>query len=94
MNEALSSARRYHWRGETVNDFVCESHAGVQDFNFLETTANQQLTLNMVAVEVEPNRQAYAGLIQGNPDQLLKIIEAHTLGPNLFCSDSSSSSAG
>jgi hypothetical protein len=84
MNETLRNARRYHWLGETVEDFVCEPHAGVQDFVSDRATIDQQMTLNMVASEVEPNRQACAELIQGNLDQLLKFIEAHTLGPNLF----------
>lgn len=30
MNETLRNARRYHWLGETVEDFVCKPHAGVQ----------------------------------------------------------------
>lgn len=31
MNEAEKSARRYHWLGESVTDFVCEPHAAIQD---------------------------------------------------------------
>src|SRR5947209_1942233 len=31
MNEGLGNARRYHWLGESVDDFVCEPHAAVQD---------------------------------------------------------------
>src|SRR5439155_10422490 len=31
MNEARGNARRYHWLGETVDDFVCEPHAAFQD---------------------------------------------------------------
>src|SRR5689334_19394845 len=30
MNEGLGNARRYHWLGESVDDFVCEPHAAVQ----------------------------------------------------------------
>ncbi len=36
MNDDNGWARRYHWLGETVEDFVCEPHHGVQD----ATTAN------------------------------------------------------
>jgi uncharacterized protein len=84
MNEALRNARRYHWLGERVDDFVCEPHAAVQDFGSGGTKTTEQMTLNMVAAEVEPNRQACADLIQQHPDQLLKIINTQTLGPNLF----------
>jgi hypothetical protein len=31
MNEEQKAARRYHWLGESVDDFVCEPHAAIQD---------------------------------------------------------------
>ena len=31
MNEELGWARRYHWLAESVEDFVCEPHAAVED---------------------------------------------------------------
>ena len=31
MNEAERAARRYHWLGETVTDFVCEPHSAISD---------------------------------------------------------------
>jgi len=31
MNEEAGYARRYHWLGETVSDFVCEPHNAVED---------------------------------------------------------------
>ena len=37
MDEANGWARRYHWLAESVDDFVCEPHAAVQDFG--EATA-------------------------------------------------------
>jgi len=51
-------ARRYHWLGESVEDFVCEPHAAIQDLaeRPAETvpkmagSGNRQLTLlNLVA---------------------------------------------
>src|SRR5436190_16578983 len=63
MNDALGNARRYHWLGESLEDFVCEPHAAVQDLaengnpNRFPIQAGQ-LTLNMVASEAEQNREA------------------------------------
>jgi uncharacterized protein len=31
LNEASGWARRYHWLGERVDDFVCEPHAAIQN---------------------------------------------------------------
>jgi len=31
MNEDTGWARRYHWLGDSVDDFVCEPHAAIQD---------------------------------------------------------------
>ncbi|MCG3180418.1 MAG: hypothetical protein BIFFINMI_02779 [Phycisphaerae bacterium] len=31
MSDATGCARRYHWLGETVDDFVCEPHQGIGD---------------------------------------------------------------
>lgn len=44
MNEANRYARRYHWLGEGVADFVCEPHAAV-------CSDTRGETLNMVATE-------------------------------------------
>jgi hypothetical protein len=33
MNEQSGWARRYHWLGESVDDFVCEPHAAIQDLS-------------------------------------------------------------
>jgi hypothetical protein len=89
MNETLGNARRYHWLSETIDDFVCEPHAAVQDLaesspGDNDKAANPQLTLNMVAREAEGNRKASAELIREHPDKLLQLIEAHTVGPTLF----------
>lgn len=36
MNDASGWARRYHWLGESVDDFVCEPHAAIQNLSDLE----------------------------------------------------------
>jgi len=49
MNEASRYARRYHWLGETVSDFVNEPHSAI-----LSETRGQ--ALNLVASESDPAR--------------------------------------
>ncbi|MFP3975334.1 MAG: DUF763 domain-containing protein [Dehalococcoidia bacterium] len=44
MNSDTRYARRYHWLGETVSDFVCEPHAAI-------CTQQRGEALNLVAVE-------------------------------------------
>ncbi|MDR7387488.1 MAG: DUF763 domain-containing protein [Armatimonadota bacterium] len=57
------TARRYHWLGEAVRDFVCEPHAAV--------CAQQTVpTLNLVAEESGPARQAITALSRERPDRL------------------------
>jgi len=89
MNEQLGWARRYHWLAESVEDFVCEPHAAVEDM--AETSpGNEQdgkrqlMLLNMVAEEAEDNRRGSAALIRESPDWLLGEIERLTEGPTLF----------
>ena len=66
MNEHSRWARRYHWLGEEVVDFVSEPHHAVCcDYR-------QESILNMVAAESEENRQASVLLSRENPEQLLK----------------------
>ncbi|MGA2059769.1 MAG: DUF763 domain-containing protein, partial [Thermoguttaceae bacterium] len=69
-------ARRYHWLGESVEDFVCEPHSAIQDLaeRPLKTTTSmvgsgeRQLTLlNMVAEEAGENRRASAALVREPP---------------------------
>ncbi len=50
MNEKNRCARRYHWLGEDVQDFVCEPHAAICSQGFGGT-------LNMVAGESEQARE-------------------------------------
>ncbi|NLX12782.1 MAG: DUF763 domain-containing protein [Phycisphaerales bacterium] len=76
MNEADRYARRYHWLGSAVRDFVCEPHQAVAS-----PPARSPDLLNMVAGEAGPSRDRSAELARMNPDRLLREI---TVGPSLF----------
>jgi hypothetical protein len=97
MNEQSGWARRYHWLGESVDDFVCEPHAAIQDLADAQAeevaqpanpdepgTKRQLLLLNMVAAEAGDNRRGSAGLVREKPDWLLGEVERLTEGPTLF----------
>jgi hypothetical protein len=93
MDEDSGWARRYHWLGEGVEDFVCEPHAAVQDLaeQPAEMTpgqagdAERQLTLlNMVAEEAGENRRASTALVREPPGWLMDEVERLTEGPTLF----------
>jgi uncharacterized protein len=89
MNADAKTARRYHWLGETVDDFVCEPHGAISDLTAPQRTergpAGRQLRLlNMVAGEAGDNREKSAALVRENPDWLLSEIERFTEGPTLF----------
>jgi hypothetical protein len=55
MNEATRYARRYHWLGERVIDFVNEPHSAI-----LSEARGQ--ALNLVATESEPVRTTITGI--------------------------------
>jgi hypothetical protein len=93
MDEKSGWARRYHWLAESVEDFVCEPHAAVEDLADRPAGAaagpgpgveRQRMLLNMVAEEAEENRRASAALIREPPGWLLAQIERLTEGPTLF----------
>jgi hypothetical protein len=65
MNEATRWARRYHWLGTAVKDFVCEPHAAVCG----EPDAD---VLNMVAREGEDSRRASAALAREEPERVMR----------------------
>lgn len=76
MNERNGYARRYHWLGSTVADFVCEPHTGVAS-----PPADEPSLLNMVAQEAGDSRTRSAELARIQPDRLLREV---TAGPSLF----------
>jgi hypothetical protein len=85
MNEQARCARRYHWLGETVTDFVCEPHYAVEDLVFVVRSTPRDLPLlNMVASEAVDNRSGCAELARQKPDWLLGEIRRLTEGPTLF----------
>ncbi len=69
MNETNLYARRYHWLGEMVSDFVCEPHSGI----CTQTTAD---VLNLVANESGQARETIAQIAsQDKPDQIVDELK-------------------
>ena len=69
MNEENHYARRYHWLGEKVTDFVCEPHSAVCS----EANGN---TLNLVASESSGARDTIADITrQENPDKIMAQLQ-------------------
>jgi hypothetical protein len=63
MNENSRYARRYHWLGEKVNDFVCEPEAAIcsqakgKALNLVATeSAKARQVITLVASEEKPNK--------------------------------------
>ena len=85
MSDATRYARRYHWLGESVDDFVCEPHHAIDDLSSEpRQEPNGQYLLNMVASEAAANRKSSADLINWNPDKLMYELRRVTDGPTLF----------
>jgi hypothetical protein len=76
MNETNRYARRYHWLGETVDDFVNEPHAAI-----LSEARGQ--TLDLTAGESQPARTTITGIVTGEqPEKVvaeLKRLKTLTL---------------
>jgi len=74
MNEINRFARRYHWLGEGVKDFVCEPHWAV-------CCDERREGLNLVALESAMSRSAIEALAMEKPEFLIqegkKAIELH-----------------
>ena len=78
-------ARRYHWLGESVDDFVCEPHQVIHDSSTpLQHRASDTMLLNMVAREAQENREASAALVREQPDRIMDKLSRVTEGPTLF----------
>jgi hypothetical protein len=70
MNEENRYARRYHWLGEKVSDFVCEPHSAV-------CSESNAVTLNLVASESSNARDTIAGITrQENPDKIMAQLQS------------------
>jgi hypothetical protein len=61
MNTGKKRARRYHWLGDRVNDFVNEPHSAIC------CDRKEKQVLNLVARESGDNRSAIATLASENP---------------------------
>ncbi len=69
MNEATRYARRYHWLGETVTDFVNEPHSAI-----LSEAGGQ--VLNLVASESNPTRTTIAQIATNQkPEAILAELK-------------------
>lgn len=68
MNEENRYARRYHWLGEKVEDFVCQPHAAV-------CCDHRQQTLNMVAEDSSQCRSASTFLSRKEPEKITSEVE-------------------
>ncbi|MBI4308361.1 MAG: DUF763 domain-containing protein [Chloroflexi bacterium] len=74
MNEQTRYARRYHWLGEAIRDFVCEPHAAI-------CSDARSEALNLVAQESDRARLAIPQIVtQEKPEKLLaELKRAKTL---------------
>lgn len=72
MSDGNGMARRYHWLGDAVEDFVVEPHAAV-------CCDEKHPFLNMVASESEDARSISASIAGRSPEKVLKDIEAVNL---------------
>ncbi|UCF18561.1 MAG: DUF763 domain-containing protein [Gemmatimonadota bacterium] len=61
MHEEARSARRYHWLGSRVADFVCEPHSAIC------SQRREQLVLDLVADEAAGARSAAAAVARAHP---------------------------
>ncbi len=68
MNEYNKYARRYHWLGESVDDYLSNPHAAIS------CDLKEENSLNMVDMESEKAREISVDLICDNPDHLRKYF--------------------
>ncbi len=69
MNPENRYARRYHWLGELVRDFVCEPESAIC------CDRREPVALNLVARDSEGARTASTTLSRQSPDRLLPEVE-------------------
>jgi hypothetical protein len=69
MNEQNRMARRYHWLGDDVTDFVVEPHKAV-------CCDERHKSLNMVARESGDARNMSAAIAREKPENVLKDIKS------------------
>lgn len=69
MDTASQTARRYHWHGSSVKDFIVEPHVGIA------TQEKKQRTLNLTAREGEANRATSVDLAGSNFTALMRDLQ-------------------
>ena len=72
MNQETRYARRYHWLGESVDDYLEEPHVGIC------CDSQTDNTLNMTALESDNARDVSVDLICDNPEHLKKYFKDRT----------------
>ncbi|MCA9057992.1 MAG: DUF763 domain-containing protein [Planctomycetaceae bacterium] len=73
MNEDEKAARRYHWLGEGVNDFVCEPHAAISDLTIAERSGSRPNA-------VPGQRSLFRDDEESAPSGLLNMVAAEAAG--------------
>jgi hypothetical protein len=68
MHEGARSARRYHWLGEHVFDFVCEPHTAIC------SERREQSVLNLVAAESAGARSTAAAVARERPERVQREV--------------------
>ncbi|MBN1348367.1 DUF763 domain-containing protein [candidate division KSB1 bacterium] len=68
MNDATRYARRYHWLGASVKDYVCEPHAAI-------CCDHKNRHRNLVAKASEANRELSAQISHEKPEKLVREIK-------------------
>jgi uncharacterized protein len=71
MQPELRSARRYHWLGAAVHDFVDEPHAAIAA---LDGTAGGADVINLTDRRARPSRAAQLQLLASGPDRALQAL--------------------
>ena len=64
MNDRNHYARRYHWLGESVTDYVNEPHSAI-------ASQEKSATLNLVAEESGPARSTIAGIAHDEKPEII-----------------------
>ncbi|HAA90065.1 MAG: Uncharacterized protein XD63_0993 [Thermoanaerobacterales bacterium 50_218] len=73
MNQTTRRARRYHWLGSKVEDFVNEPHAAIC------CEQREKSVLNLVAEESKKSRQMIAELSNCRPEEIVREYTHLTL---------------
>ncbi|MDY6912714.1 MAG: DUF763 domain-containing protein [Chloroflexota bacterium] len=69
MNSNTRYARRYHWLGERVADFVCEPHAAI-------CSQQRGESLNLVALESTPAREVISQIaVENKPEKTIAELK-------------------